>query len=94
VSLALRSGIEVKNIVAQIKGIGGEAPVFQQGKQGQVQSIPDGIAWVLENRYLKAKKSVHEENGLGAHRCPDCDEILLFQEGCLLCPACAYTKCA
>ena len=93
VSLALRSGIEVRKIVDQIKGIGGEAPVFQHGKQGQVQSIPDGIAWVLENRYLKSKKSVHEENGLGAQRCPDCDEALVFQEGCLICPACAYTKC-
>ena len=28
----------------------GEAPVFQQGKQGQVQSIPDGIAWVIRNK--------------------------------------------
>lgn len=93
VSLALRSGIEVKRIVQQIKGIGGEIQVFQPGKQGQVQSIPDGIAWVLENRYLKVKKSVHEENGLGAQRCPECDETLVFQEGCLICPACAYTKC-
>jgi len=93
VSLALRSGIEVQKIVQQIKGIGGEAQVFQPGKQGQVQSIPDGIAWVLENRYLKSKKSVHEENGLGAQHCPECDEALVFQEGCLICPACAYTKC-
>jgi len=95
VSLALRSGIEVKKIVQQIKGIGGEAQVFQPGKQGQVQSIPDGIAWVLENRYLKSKKSVHDENenGLGAQHCPECDEAMLFQEGCLICPACAYTKC-
>ena len=93
VSLALRSGIEVTKIVQQIKGIGGEAQVFQPGKQGQVQSIPDGIAWVLENRYLKSKKSVYDENGLGAQRCPDCDEVLVFQEGCLICPACAYTKC-
>ena len=93
VSLALRSGIEVKKIVQQIKGIGGEVQVFQPGKQGQVQSIPDGIAWVLENRYLKSKKSVHEENGLGVQHCPECDEALVFQEGCLMCPACAYTKC-
>lgn len=93
VSLALRSGIEVEEIVRQIKGIGGEAPVFQQGKDGQVQSIPDGIAWVLENRYLKSKRSVHEGNGLGAQHCPDCDEALVFQEGCLMCPSCAYTKC-
>ena len=93
VSLALRSGIEVEEIVRQIKGIGGEAPVFQQGKDGQVQSIPDGIAWVLENRYLKSKRSVHEGNGLGSQHCPDCDDVLVFQEGCLMCPACAYTKC-
>ena len=93
VSLALRSGIGVKEIVAQIKGIGGEAPMFQPGKQGQIQSIPDAISWVLENRYLKSKKSVHAANGLGAAHCPDCDEPLVFQEGCLLCPSCAYTKC-
>lgn len=93
VSLALRSGIEVKKIVQQLKGIGGEAQVFQPGKHGQVQSIPDGIGWVLENRYLKSKKSVHDENGLGAQHCPECDEEMVFQEGCFICPACAYTKC-
>jgi len=93
VSLALRSGIEVERIVQQIKGIGGEIQVFQPGKQGQVQSIPDGIAWVLENRYLKSKKSVYDTNGLGHQHCPDCDEILVFQEGCHICPACGYTKC-
>ncbi len=93
VSLALRSNIEVEEIVRQIKGIGGEAPVFQRGKQGQVQSIPDGIGWVLENRYLKSKKSVHDTNGLGAQHCPECDEKMVFQEGCLICPACAFTKC-
>ena len=44
VSLALRSGVEVRDIVAQIKGIGGEHPVFR-GK-GLLLSIPDAIAWV------------------------------------------------
>ena len=93
VSLALRSGIEVQEVVNQIKDIGGEMPVFQQGKHGQVQSIPDGIAWVLENRYLKGKSSLHDKNGLGASRCPECDETLVFQEGCHICPNCAFTKC-
>lgn len=94
ISLALRSGIKVKDIVRQIKGIGGEMPVFQSGKHGQVQSIPDAISWVLENRYLKSATSVHGDcNGLGAQRCPECDEELVFQEGCFICPACAYTKC-
>jgi ribonucleoside-diphosphate reductase alpha chain len=94
VSLALRSGIEVKKIVQQIKGIGGEIQVFQPGKQGQVQSIPDGIAWVLENRYLASASSLRDDpNSLGAQRCPECDDILVFQEGCHKCPACGYTKC-
>lgn len=50
VSLALRSGIEVGEIVKQLKGIGGEYPV--SGKGGLVLSVPDAIARVLE-RYLK-----------------------------------------
>ncbi len=92
VSLALRSDIEVEEIVKQIKGIGGEMPVFQSGKRGQIVSIPDGIAWVLENRYLKSK-SEYLVNGLGAQHCPECDDILVFQEGCHICPSCSYTKC-
>ena len=92
ISLALRSGIEVKDIVKQIKGIGGEMPVFNVAKKGQVVSIADGIAWVLENRYLKSKQP-YTVNGLGAQHCPECDDILVFQEGCHICPSCAFTKC-
>ncbi|ABB36914.1 ribonucleoside-diphosphate reductase, adenosylcobalamin-dependent [Oleidesulfovibrio alaskensis G20] len=91
VSLALRSGVEVVEIVRQLKGIGGEHPKFQ--KKGLLLSIPDAIAWVMENRYLKAKVPVHAPNGLGRQQCPDCDEELVFQEGCHICPACGFTKC-
>ncbi len=92
VSLALRSGIEVREVVGQLKGIGGEHPIFQ--KKGLLLSIPDAIAWVLENRYLKGKSSpaVHT-NGLGRQLCPDCGAALVFQEGCHICPNCAFTKC-
>ena len=92
ISLALRSGIDVKDIVKQIKGIGGEMPVFNVARKGQVVSIPDGIAWVLENRYLRAKQA-YSVNGLGAQHCPECDDTLVFQEGCHICPSCAFTKC-
>jgi len=53
VSLALRSGIKVEHIIEQLKGISGDHPIFQ--KDGLVLSIPDAIAKVLENRYLKGK---------------------------------------
>ena len=92
ISLALRSGIEVKDIAKQIKGIGGEMPVFNVARKGQVVSIPDGIAWVLENRYLHPKHP-YAVNGLGAQHCPECDDTLVFQEGCHICPSCAFTKC-
>ena len=90
VSLALRSGVHVRDVVAQIKGIGGEHPVFR-GK-GLLLSIPDAIAWVLEKRYLK-DEHIGEVNDLEAQRCPECNEPLVFQEGCLICPACGFSRC-
>ncbi|MBI5519008.1 MAG: vitamin B12-dependent ribonucleotide reductase [Desulfovibrio sp.] len=92
VSLALRSGVEVRDIVEQLKGIGGEHPKFQ--KKILLQSIPDAVSWVLENRYLAGEKhaSAHA-NGLVKETCPECGEVLTFEEGCNCCKACGYTKC-
>jgi len=91
VSLALRSGIDVRDIVKQIKGIGGEHPVFQ--KKGLLLSIPDAVGWVLENRYLQGQSFKPDINGFNKLRCPECQAELLFQEGCFVCQVCAYTKC-
>jgi len=93
VSLALRSGIRVDDIVEQLKGIGGEHPVFQE--DGLVLSIPDAIAKVLENRYLKGKgqKMSKKERPLKGEPCPECGEPIAFEEGCLTCRFCGYTRC-
>jgi ribonucleoside-diphosphate reductase alpha chain len=94
VSLALRSGVSVTEIVKQLKGIGGEHPVFR--KKGMLLSIPDAISWVLENRYLGGSaKPVVEGNGNGLVNpsCPDCAQELVFEEGCFVCKNCGYTKC-
>jgi ribonucleoside-diphosphate reductase alpha chain len=94
VSLALRSGIKVEKIVEQLKGIGGEHPVFQ--KDGLVLSIPDAISRVLENRYLKnkdyKKRHKHEKSLLG-ETCPECGQTISFEEGCITCHFCGFTKC-
>jgi ribonucleoside-diphosphate reductase alpha chain len=94
VSLALRSGIKVERIVEQLKGIGGEHPVFQ--KDGLVLSIPDAISRVLENRYLKnkdyKKRHKHEKSLLG-ETCPECGQTVSFEEGCITCHFCGFTKC-
>ncbi|WP_051564520.1 LAGLIDADG family homing endonuclease [Desulfovermiculus halophilus] len=92
VSLALRSGVHVRDVVAQLKGIGGEHPVFQ--KKGLLLSIPDAVAWILENRYLKeATPTGDAAHSLVKPGCPECGQELMFQEGCFICQACGYTKC-
>jgi ribonucleoside-diphosphate reductase alpha chain len=93
VSLLLRSGVEVHEIVEQLKGIGGEHPVFQEG--GLVLSIPDAIARVLERRYMNG--NLRKENGyaksLLGEVCPECGQTISFEEGCMTCHFCGYTKC-
>ncbi len=90
VSLALRSGVEAPQIVEQLKGIGGEHPKFQ--KKFLCKSIPDAVAWVLEQRYMKGK-TTNGVNSLTNPTCPDCGQELVFEEGCHICKACGYTKC-
>ena len=94
VSLALRSGVNVSDIVKQLTGIGGEYPVFQPG--GLVLSIPDAIARILENRYMKNANGTatgsHNKSLLG-EKCPECDQTISFEEGCMTCHFCGFTKC-
>jgi ribonucleoside-diphosphate reductase alpha chain len=93
-SLALRSGIKVDEIVHQLKGIGGEHPVFQNG--GLVLSIPDAIARVLDRRYLSGdavKRNHKSEYSLMGEKCPECGQTVSFEEGCILCHFCGFNKC-
>jgi ribonucleoside-diphosphate reductase alpha chain len=94
VSLALRSGVTVDKIVNQLKGIGGEYPVFQEG--GLVLSIPDAIARVLDKRYLSGPNAVRHhrtENSLFGEKCPECGQTVSFEEGCMICHFCGFNKC-
>jgi ribonucleoside-diphosphate reductase alpha chain len=94
VSLALRSGVKVDDIVAQLKGISGEHPVFQ--RDGLVLSIPDAIGQLLENRYLKGEGRRVSKMGetLKGETCPECGSPIAFEEGCMTCHFCGYTRCS
>lgn len=93
VSLALRSGVEVGEIVNQLKGISGENPIFQEG--GLVLSIPDAIARVLERQYLTKDDLSRggNVNSLMGGVCPECGQTITFEEGCQTCHFCGHTKC-
>jgi len=94
VSLALRAGVPVGDIIEQLIGIGGEHPVFQEG--GLVLSIPDAIARVLEKRYRSGGNNsgkANHNNALLGEICPECSQTISFEEGCMICHFCGYTKC-
>ncbi len=94
ITLALRTGVTVDNIIDQLKGIRGEHTVFHKGKL--VLSIPDAIGRVLEERYIGDMDNntyMSQNNTLKGNACPECGQNISFEEGCMTCHACGYTKC-
>lgn len=105
ISLALRSGVDLSQVVRQLKGIRCPHPIWQDGRL--ILSCPDAIALVLE-RYLKGRTGELEvqtepnvtvsataaatsEGGIGV--CPDCGGDLKHESGCETCISCGFSRC-
>ena len=88
ISMALRSGVEPEEVIAQLKGIGGSEPVFTEG--GLIQSIPDAIAKILEKHFGEVR---HNPKDFYTVRCKICG-ALLPDEKCPVCINCGWSKCA
>ena len=95
ISLTLRSGVDVASIVRQLRGIRCPSIAWEKGKS--ILSCADAIASVLEKHTTGYDgKPRPEDYGLVknlAGQCPDCGNLLVYQEGCFVCPSCGYTKC-
>ena len=107
ISLALRSGVDVESVVRQLRGIRCPSIAWEDGKS--VLSCADAIASVLEKHTASAKANNDNGNGHNGHdkpkvqdyglvkntagQCPECATLLVYQEGCFVCPGCGYTKC-
>lgn len=61
ISLGLRSGIEPREIVKQLKGISGPSPVWD-GQGGQILSTPDAIGKVIEH-YIENRDNIRTQRG-------------------------------
>jgi ribonucleoside-diphosphate reductase alpha chain len=95
ITLALRSGVGIADVVRQLRGIRCPSIAWEEGKA--VLSCADAIASVLE-KHIKGdgSKPRFEDYGLAKNlggQCPECGGLLVYQEGCFICPACGYTKC-
>jgi ribonucleoside-diphosphate reductase alpha chain len=107
ISLALRAGVDVDSVIKQLKGIRCPSIAWENGKS--VLSCADAIASVLEKSSHPTKNNGGNGHGhsteekpkvldLGlvkntAGQCPECSNLLVYQEGCFVCPGCGYTKC-
>lgn len=104
ISLALRSGVNVEDVIDQLKGIRCMNTMRQGGiKQPDgtvVLSCPDAIGKVIE-KFHKANEGeglyvLYEEQHNREHSgmtCPDCGKPLARDGGCVICRHCGYSKC-
>ena len=108
VSIALRSGLDVKTIVGQLRGIRCPSTIRQAGMK--CTSCPDAIARVIEkvvnSKEFKAA-GIHvapaesapapdsREPAVAAHirECPECGAKVEHEGGCVMCRNCGYSKC-
>jgi len=101
ISLALRAGVDVASVVKQLRGIRCPSIAWEEGKS--ILSCADAIASVLEKHiegeaapprtesHAQTEDYISPKNLAG--QCPECGNLLVYQEGCFICPSCGYTKC-
>ena len=101
VSIALRSGLDARRLVEELKGIRCPSTIRQQGMKAM--SCPDAIARIIEkvlNRReegaipLRAPLPTSEVvSRRQARFCPDCGSRVEHEGGCVVCRSCGYSKC-
>lgn len=97
ISLIFRSGIDIGSVVKQLRAIRCPSVSWENGRA--ILSCADAIGSVLE-KYIKNDEEKPGQSSYTSHsmsnftgQCPDCGNLLIYQEGCHICPSCGYTKC-
>ena len=92
ISLALRCGVSVDEIVTQLEGIGGARSVGYG--PNRIMSVPDAIGQALRNLAQSEIKDNNNNKNHAMELCPDCGTCALIRaEGCLKCEACGFSEC-
>ena len=94
ISLAARSGSDLGSVAKQLRGIHCPSVAWEEGRA--ILSCADAIASVLEKYITDKETNASKDLGVAknwAGQCPECGNMLIYQEGCHICPSCGYTKC-
>lgn len=100
ISVGLRSGVKVTEIIDQLKGIYCPA-CAKTSKAVDGLSCPDIMAKTLQAFYygeeekpqkniVKSKKAIEIETN---EKCPECGEPIRREGGCVICSSCGWSKC-
>ena len=106
VSIALRSGVSIEEILEQLRGIRCPSTIRHTGMK--CTSCPDGLARVIKKTadMIAAQKApirpeeqpkVQVESAMDEHPdryCPECGSRLEHEGGCVSCRSCGYSKCS
>ena len=101
ISIALRSGMDVRSLVEQLKGIRCTSTIRKDGIK--VMSCPDAIGRVIEkvmklsngNGNTISTALDEEENRKipTGPACPECGQSVEHDGGCIVCRNCGFSKC-
>ena len=98
ISIALRSGVPISEIIYQLKGIRCSACIRKNGVD--VLSCPDAIARTLESVEIQNGNSISSFKSITYNKklnndgiCPECGGDLKMESGCKQCLECGYSKC-
>lgn len=95
ISLNMRAGVAIPEIVKQLQGITCSACVKVSSKGEEISGIscPDIIGKAISDfsNLTTSKPEVKKNSTL---KCPDCGQELEFSGGCVVCTNCGWSKCS
>ncbi|MBC8277527.1 MAG: vitamin B12-dependent ribonucleotide reductase [FCB group bacterium] len=108
ISLCLRCGIDTKSIIKQLKGIAGPNPVWDDGQlilstPDAIGKVLERQATRKSNQSKSRPKIIPAAEPVkitdyvptvtASEPCPDCNGVVVYEEGCKTCHSCGFSQC-